>query len=135
MLDVSNLAFAYDGAAAVRARLGSTIDLRAYLDLVAVGTIADVMPLEGDNRILTRVGLDRLASGQGRPGLRALAREARLRSRVRAHDVGFAIAPMLDHVIPPSFAVRVTGGSRQMRQRIETDVRWRRCRLRPSARP
>ena len=83
-------------AGAVRARLGVTLDLRDYLDLVAVGTIADVMPLADDNRILTRAGLDRLAQGSGRPGFRALMREARLSHGVRAHDVGFSIAPMLN---------------------------------------
>jgi single-stranded-DNA-specific exonuclease len=83
-------------AGAVRARLGVTLDLRDYLDLVAVGTIADVMPLSDDNRILTRAGLERLGQGAARPGLRALVREARLNNGVRAHDVGFSIAPMLN---------------------------------------
>ena len=93
---LASVGLALSVAAAVRAKLGSTLDLRTYLDLVAVGTIADVMPLEGDNRILTRVGLERLAAGHGRAGLQALAREARLRARVSAHDVGFSIAPMLN---------------------------------------
>ncbi len=83
-------------AGAVRARLGFALDLREYLDLVAIGTIADVMPLTGDNRILTRAGLDRLSQGLSRPGFRALLREARVSGGVRAHDVGFAIAPMLN---------------------------------------
>lgn len=93
---LASVGLALTVAAAVRARRSTPLDLRTFLDLVAVGTIADVAPLERDNRILTRAGLDRLAQGQGRPGLRALAREARLRARLRAHDVGFSIAPMLN---------------------------------------
>jgi len=46
-------------------------DVREFLDLVAVGTIADMVPLVGENRILTREGLRRLNQG-ARPGLRAL---------------------------------------------------------------
>ncbi|MDQ3035779.1 MAG: DHH family phosphoesterase, partial [Myxococcota bacterium] len=44
-------------AAAVRAQLGAKLDLRELLDLVALGTIADVAPLDGDNRRLVRAGL------------------------------------------------------------------------------
>ncbi|MDP3276005.1 MAG: single-stranded-DNA-specific exonuclease RecJ [Deltaproteobacteria bacterium] len=81
---------------AVRNKLGKKLDLREYLDLVAVGTIADVAPLSGDNRTLTRAGLDRLAEGKGRPGLSALLAMAKLRAKPRAFDVGFSIAPMLN---------------------------------------
>lgn len=83
-------------AAAVRAKLHVTLDLREFLDLVAVGTIADVAPLDGDNRILTRAGLDRLALGKGRVGMNALVKSSKLRGKMRAFDVGFSIAPMLN---------------------------------------
>jgi single-stranded-DNA-specific exonuclease len=83
-------------AAAVRAKLRATLDLREFLDLVAVGTIADVAPLEGDNRILTRAGLDRLAQGKGRAGMSALVKASKMRGKPRAFDVGFSIAPMLN---------------------------------------
>lgn len=93
---LASVGLALSVAAAVRARQNAPLDLRVFLDLVAVGTIADVAPLERDNRILTRAGLERLSQGQGNKGLQALAREARLRARLRAHDVGFSLAPMLN---------------------------------------
>ena len=45
---------AFSLGAGVRAALGSQLDVRPWLDLVALGTVADVMPLEGDNRRLVR---------------------------------------------------------------------------------
>ena len=59
-------------AAGVRAELGVTLDVRRWLDLVALGTIADVAPLDGDNRPLVRAGLGVLAQAT-RPGIAALA--------------------------------------------------------------
>lgn len=83
--------------AAVRARLGRTIDLTAVLDLVAIGSIADVVPLVGDNRVLVRAGLARLADAK-RPGLRALFELAKLERGVAlgADEVAFRIAPRLN---------------------------------------
>src|SRR6185369_14082115 len=66
--------------AAVRRELGASLDIRSFLDLVAIGTVADVAPLDGDNRALVRAGLAVL-SGSGarpRPGLRALAQNANI---------------------------------------------------------
>jgi single-stranded-DNA-specific exonuclease len=93
---LASVGLALSLAAAVRTRLGIALDLREYLDLVAVGTVADVAPLEGDNRILTRAGLDRLAKGKARPGLAALLKASTVRGALRAFDVGFSIAPMLN---------------------------------------
>jgi single-stranded-DNA-specific exonuclease len=93
---LASVGLALSLAGAVRTRLGLPLDLREFLDLVAVGTIADVAPLEGDNRILTRAGLDRLGQGRGRPGLAALVKASKLKAKPRAFDVGFSIAPMLN---------------------------------------
>lgn len=89
--------------AAVRRALNVNLDIRHYLDLVAIGTIADVAPLDGDNRVLVRAGLGVLASGNGptgrvRPGLRALAENAKvdLGNGVTSEDVAFRIAPRLN---------------------------------------
>jgi single-stranded-DNA-specific exonuclease len=72
------------------------VDLRRLLDLVALGTIADVVPLRGNNRILAAHGLRALAD-TGRPGLRALMRIGRVRPhRVRADHVAFQLAPRLN---------------------------------------
>lgn len=93
---LASVGLAFSVAAALRARLGAALDLRPYLDLVALGTIADVAPLVGDNRVLVRAGLGRIADGQGSPGVRALVHEARLKHRLTARDVGFSLAPMLN---------------------------------------
>lgn len=84
-------------AAAVRAALGAQLDLRELLDLVALGTIADVAPLDGDNRRLVRAGLVRLAQPV-RPGLIALREQARMRpgGSLGAIDVAFRMAPRLN---------------------------------------
>lgn len=86
--------------AALRTALGAKLDLRPWLDLVALGTIADVAPLDGDNRRLVRAGLARLASPQARPGVRALRELAKLRDGqpLGAEDVAFRLSPRLNAV-------------------------------------
>lgn len=71
------------------------IDLREHLDLVALGTIADIAPLIGDNRILARAGLARIASST-KPGLRHLLRVARVKDEPNAFDAGFRLAPRIN---------------------------------------
>lgn len=67
------------------------------LDLVAVGTVADVVALDANNRILVEQGLRRIRAGRARPGLRALLRVAgRDPSRIVASDLGFAVGPRLN---------------------------------------
>ncbi len=84
-------------SAALRHALGQELDVRQFLDLVAIGTIADVAPLVGDNRALVKAGLRVLASGR-RPGLRALCDLARidLAAGVSAEDVAFRVAPRIN---------------------------------------
>ncbi len=84
-------------AAALRQVTGRSLDLRRWLDLVAIGTIADVAPLDGDNRALVRAGLKRLAEAP-RPGLRALLSLAEIDGSfpIVARDVAFRIAPRLN---------------------------------------
>jgi single-stranded-DNA-specific exonuclease len=72
-------------------------NLASYLDLVAVGTVADVVPLDQNNRILVEQGLRRIRAGQCIPGIRALLRVAgRLPERAVASDIGFAVGPRLN---------------------------------------
>ncbi|HOX56563.1 MAG TPA: DHHA1 domain-containing protein [Candidatus Paceibacterota bacterium] len=73
----------------------SALDLRPLLDLVALGTIADVVPLTGENRILASVGLERLNTTQ-RPGLAALKKVAQSPARLGTYEVGFQLAPRLN---------------------------------------
>ncbi len=71
-------------------------NLRDSLDLAALGTVADVMPLTGLNRILVRAGLEVIAE-QRRPGLRALCERANLQERpVSAEDIAYQLAPRIN---------------------------------------
>jgi len=70
-------------------------DLRPLLDLVALGTIADIVPLAGENRSVVSIGLQRLATTQ-RPGLVALKRLAKSPALLGTHEVGFQLAPRLN---------------------------------------
>jgi single-stranded-DNA-specific exonuclease len=73
----------------------SGFDLRPLLDLVALGTIADLVPLTGENRILVSAGLARLNRTE-RPGLMALKRVAQCNIPVGTYEVGFQLAPRLN---------------------------------------
>ncbi len=69
----------------------------ACLDLVAVGTVADLVPLDYNNRILVAQGMHRIRSGQTRPGIQAIfASAGRNPARASAADLGFAVAPRLN---------------------------------------
>lgn len=73
------------------------IKLREYLDLVAMGTVADLVPLRGENRLLARHGL-RMLSLTERPGLRALMQVAGVRSEIGVApvDISFRLAPRIN---------------------------------------
>jgi single-stranded-DNA-specific exonuclease len=71
------------------------LDLRPLLDLVALGTIADVVPLTGQNRILVKTGLARLNHTR-RPGLQALRQIARCPAVLDTYEVAFQLAPRLN---------------------------------------
>ena len=72
-------------------------NLAQYLDLVALGTVADVVPLDRNNRVLVHNGLLRMQRGFTRPGIRALAAVGkRDLSCISAQDLGFAIGPRLN---------------------------------------
>lgn len=67
------------------------------LDLVALGTVADVVPLDRNNRILVAAGLERIRSGRARPGIEALLEVAgRNPSSITATDLGFILGPRLN---------------------------------------
>ena len=80
-----------------RAGNGEGANLAALLDLVALGTVADVVPLDHNNRILVEQGLRRIRAGRASPGVAALLRVAgRDPARVVAADFGFAAGPRLN---------------------------------------
>lgn len=76
---------------------GSEPDLSVLLDLVAVGTVADLVPLDYNNRVLVEAGMRRIRSGRGHAGVMALV-EASSRSAATlcASDLGYAIGPRLN---------------------------------------
>ena len=77
-----------DGAARVPAR---------YLDLVALGTVADVVPLDHNNRVLVQQGLLRIRAGQSVVGIQALLKQSgRSLARCVSTDLGFAVGPRIN---------------------------------------
>ncbi|WP_440053743.1 single-stranded-DNA-specific exonuclease RecJ [Pseudoalteromonas sp. T1lg65] len=72
-------------------------NLASLLDIVALGTVADVVPLDANNRTLVYQGIARIRSGQTRPGIQALIEVSnRNATRLSATDFGFALAPRLN---------------------------------------
>ncbi|WJG10194.1 single-stranded-DNA-specific exonuclease RecJ [Aliiglaciecola sp. LCG003] len=72
-------------------------NLAAYLDIVALGTIADVVPLDRNNRVLVHQGLQRIRSGKCRVGISALIDVAgKSAKRLVATDLGFVLGPRLN---------------------------------------
>ena len=72
-------------------------NLADLLDLVALGTVADVVPLDHNNRILVSQGLKRMRAGKMRPGIRALFDAARRDWRkAQPFDMGFALGPRIN---------------------------------------
>lgn len=72
-------------------------NMAQLLDLVALGTVADLVPLDKNNRILVYQGLQRIRLGKARPGIYALLAVAgRSHERLVAADLGFAVAPRLN---------------------------------------
>ncbi|WP_332821835.1 single-stranded-DNA-specific exonuclease RecJ [Pseudomonas sp.] len=72
-------------------------NLAELLDLVALGSVADVVPLDANNRILVHQGLARIRAGRARPGLRAILEVAgRQPERITSTDLGFILGPRLN---------------------------------------
>ena len=95
---LSSAGLAFSLGAALRAEMGANLDLRAWLDLVAIGTVADLAPLTGDNRRLVRAGLKALGTAQSRPALRAMRQVAKIKdaAQLTARDVAFRFSPRLN---------------------------------------
>ena len=84
-------------AAAARALGETKFKATELLDLVALGTVADLVPLDRNNRVLVAQGLRRIRAGRCVPGIRALIESAGRRlDQMSAADLGFAVAPRLN---------------------------------------
>jgi len=70
-------------------------DLKSHLDLVALGTVADIVPLTGENRTFAQHGAREIARSS-RPGLRKLMELAAVRAPISTEDIGFRLGPRLN---------------------------------------
>ena len=81
--------------ALLKMRRVDSFDLREHLDLVALGTVADLVPLHDENRILVQRGLEKLGRTK-RPGLRALKQIVGLDGEIQTHHIGYRLGPRLN---------------------------------------
>jgi single-stranded-DNA-specific exonuclease len=81
--------------ALLKTRLLPDFDLKSRLDLVALGTVADIVPLQNENRIFVQRGIDEMARTK-RPGIRKLMEVAAVRSPIAAEDIAFRLGPRLN---------------------------------------
>ena len=95
--NLAGVGVAFYVVAALARLLGGRFNPAELLDLVALGTVADVVPLDRNNRILVHQGLARIRAGRCVPGIRALLEIAGRRAQNAApSDLGFAVAPRLN---------------------------------------
>jgi single-stranded-DNA-specific exonuclease len=81
--------------ALLKTRPSAGFDLKSNLDLVALGTVADIVPLEKENRVLVQRGMLELARST-RPGVRKLMEVAAVHSPIAAEHIGFRLGPRLN---------------------------------------
>ena len=92
-------------------RAGRESWLPAFIKIAAIGTIADVVPLQGENRVIAKLGLALLSRGPHKVGLRALLESAGLTGKtIDGYAVGFVIAPRINaagRMSTPDIAARL----------------------------
>jgi single-stranded-DNA-specific exonuclease len=94
--ELAGVGIAFKFCQALSKRLGARLDCLYYLDIVAIGTVADMVPLTGENRLLVKYGIDRLRQTDNL-GLQALLSACELQSAtIDAGKIGFVIAPRLN---------------------------------------
>jgi single-stranded-DNA-specific exonuclease len=81
--------------AIIRRLLNIDIKLRDYLDIVAIGTVADVVPMSFINRVMVKIGLEEL-NKQKRAGIKELLNVARVKKELTSQDIGFIIGPRIN---------------------------------------
>lgn len=109
--DLCSGGLAFNIAAGLRTALGADLDPKQFLDLAALATIADVMPLIGDNRLIVSAGLEKIREAR-RPGVRVLLEIAKLDTKFpfTGRDIAFRIAPLLNapgRLGPPDIIVQL----------------------------
>ncbi len=71
------------------------IDIKRYLEFSALGTICDMVPLRGPNRVIAKRGLERMSLAEY-PGLQALLNVSKAKKKVTAYDIGFGVGPRIN---------------------------------------
>ena len=95
--DLAGVGVAFKLVQALCRRTGRGAWLRGFAKLAAIGTLADAVPLRGENRVLAKVGLDELSGGRHTVGLRALLEVSGLTGRrIGSDDVAFQVAPRIN---------------------------------------
>jgi len=95
--DLSGVGVAFKVGQAVASLFSQESIGEEYLDLVALGTIADIVSLRGENRILAKAGLERINLNKCRPGLQGLLEQTGLKGKeITSGHVGFVLAPRLN---------------------------------------
>lgn len=92
---LSGAGLAFKLALAVAEACDKDIDPHALLRIACLGTIADLVPLHGENRVIASLGLEALAQTRS-PGLKALMQVAKVRPPLAADDIGFRLGPRLN---------------------------------------
>ncbi len=72
------------------------VDLREFLGLVAIGTVCDIVPLSGENRILVHHGMKQLSKGHSSVGIEALREVAGSKGKIQSYHLGFLLGPRLN---------------------------------------
>ena len=136
--DLAGVGVAFKVVQALCARTGHTRWIPGFLKLAALGTVADVVPLRGENRVIARLGLDQLTRGKHTAGLQALIDACGLGGkRIGSYEVGFMLAPRLNaagRMATPDLATRLllvvdesqAGDARQLAERLDAENTRRR---------
>jgi len=94
----------------------SNCDVRQWLDLAALATVADLVPLTGENRLLLTAGLNKL-NDSPRPGMAALIAAAGIKRKIGVYEIGFQLGPRLNA------AGRLESASQALRLLLSTDAK------------
>ena len=109
--DLAGVGVAFKVVQALCTQTGRARWLPGFLKLAALGTVADVVPLRGENRIIAKLGLEELSRGRHTVGLRALIDACGLSGkRIGSYEVGFMLAPRVNaagRMATPDLATRL----------------------------
>jgi single-stranded-DNA-specific exonuclease len=136
--NLAGVGVAFKVVQALCARTGHSRWIPGFLKLAALGTVADLVPLRGENRVIARLGLDQLTRGKHTAGLQALLNSCGLRGKkIGSYEVGFMLAPRLNaagRMATPNLAAQLlltvdesqAHDARQLAERLDTENTRRR---------